>query len=93
VPAVDCVFVRGERIVAGSSVRLRPNRQGDIWDGILANRLATVRAIQRDVEDQPYVAVTVDDDPATDLHLWYGRLLFFYPDEVEPVAAERGTLE
>jgi hypothetical protein len=34
-----------------------------------------------------YVAVTVDEDPASDLHEWYGRSFFFYPDEVEPVGA------
>ena len=33
-----------------------------------------------------YVAVTVDDDPASDLHEWYGRSFFFYPDEIEPLA-------
>jgi hypothetical protein len=30
------------------------------------------------------VAVTVDDDPATEYHQWYGRSFFFEPDEVEP---------
>ena len=49
--------------------------------------MATVRAIHQDVENQMYVAVTVDDDPASDLHDWYGRSFFFYPDEVEPVGA------
>jgi hypothetical protein len=37
-----------------------------------------------------YVAVTVDADPASDLHDWYGRSFFFYPDEVEPLAAAPG---
>jgi hypothetical protein len=31
------------------------------------------------------VAVTLDDDPAAELHQWYGRFLYFHPDEVEPV--------
>jgi hypothetical protein len=35
-----------------------------------------------------YVAVTVDDDPASELHDWYGRAFFFSPEEVEPLAAE-----
>jgi hypothetical protein len=25
------------------------------------------------------------DDPAADLHNWYGRYLYFAPDEIEPV--------
>ena len=53
-------------------------------DIVLANRSATVRAIRRDVDDRIYVAVTVDDDPASEMHLASGRLFHFGPDEVEP---------
>ena len=54
-------------------------------DTFLADKRATVRAIHQDLENQLYVAVTVDDDPASDLHEWYGRSFFFYPDEIEPL--------
>jgi hypothetical protein len=93
IPSMDCVFVDGAKIAQGSVVRLHPKRRADVWDSFLENKLATVRAIHQDVENQMYVAVTVDDDPASDMHHWYGRSLFFYPDEVEPVAmaAERST--
>ncbi|HEY4433381.1 MAG TPA: hypothetical protein VGM99_03175 [Candidatus Cybelea sp.] len=86
VPSMDCVFVQGEKIAKGSIVRLHPKRRADVWDEFLEGKTATVRAIHQDVENQMYVAVTVDDDPASDLHDWYGRSLFFYPDEVEPVS-------
>jgi hypothetical protein len=33
----------------------------------------------------------VDDDPAADLHDWYGRYLYFSPDELEPLEAEHKT--
>ena len=33
----------------------------------------------------PTSAVVVDDDPAADLHEWYGRYLYFAPDELEPL--------
>ena len=33
-------------------------------------------------------AVVVDDDPAADLHDWYGRYLYFSPDEMEPLEAD-----
>ncbi|HEV3085678.1 MAG TPA: hypothetical protein VGX96_00540 [Candidatus Elarobacter sp.] len=85
VPALDCVFVDGIKVAKGSSVRLQPKRRADVWDAFLVGKTATVRAIHQDVEDVLYVAVTVDDDPASDLHEWYGRSLFFYPDEIEPL--------
>lgn len=85
VPALDCVFVDGTKVSKGSRVRLHPKRRADVWDLFLDGQLATVRAIHQDVENLMYVAVTVDNDPASDLHEWYGRSFFFYPDEVEPV--------
>jgi hypothetical protein len=83
-PGMDCVFVGGVKVAKGSTVRLHPKRRADVWDIFLAGKLATVRAIHQDVENEMYVAVTIDDDPASDLHDWYGRSFFFYPDEVEP---------
>lgn len=87
VPSIDCVFVNGVKVTKGSSVRLHPKRRADAQDMFLNGKVATVRAIHQDVEDVQYVAVTVDDDPASDLHTWYGRSFFFYPDEVEPLEA------
>ncbi len=84
--------MNGTKIAKGSVVRLHPKRRADVWDMFLDNKLATVRAIHQDVEDQLYVAVTVDDDPASDLHEWYGRSFFFYPDEVEPARHGPGAL-
>jgi hypothetical protein len=85
VPALDCLFVGGTKVARGSAVRLRPTRRADVMDSFLAGKVATVRAIHQDLEDQFYVAVTVDEDPASDLHDWYGRSFFFYPDEIEPL--------
>lgn len=84
-PGMDCVYVGGTKVAKGSPVRLHPKRRADVWDLFLVGKLATVRAIHQDVENQMYVAVTIDEDPASDLHDWYGRSFFFYPDEVEPV--------
>ena len=85
VPSMDCVFVGDVKVSKGSTVRLHPKRRADVWDMFLDGKVATVRAIHQDLENMMYVAVTVDDDPASDLHEWYGRSFFFYPDEVEPV--------
>lgn len=91
VPAMDCVFVDGAKVSKGSRVRLHPKRRADVWDMFIDEKIATVRAIHQDVENQMYVAVTVDDDPASDLHEWYGRSLFFYPDEIEPLGVPAGA--
>jgi hypothetical protein len=86
-PALDCVFVGDVKVAKGSAVRLHPKRRADVWDMFLDGKVATVRAIHQDVEDVLYVAVTVDEDPASDLHDWYGRAFFFYPEEIEPLEA------
>jgi len=46
---------------------------------------ATVQEIKRDVDGRDCLAVTIDDDPAAELHLWHGRYHYFYADEVEPL--------
>lgn len=79
------IEIGGQRIAKGARVRLRPQRRADSMDLFLAGRVARVEAVHRDVEDRTYVAVVVEDDPAADLHGWYGRFLYFYPDELEPV--------
>lgn len=79
------VLVRGVPIAKGSRVRLHPSRRADAWDVFLADKSARVQAVYEDFEGQSYVAVTVDDDPASELHEWYGRSFFFYPDEIEPL--------
>ncbi len=82
----DHVVVRGVSVSCGSRVVLRPVRRSDPMDLFLAGKTATVRSIRADYDDQIHLAVTVDDDPAADLHDWYGRYLYFSPDEVEPTA-------
>jgi hypothetical protein len=48
-------------------------------------KTARVTAVHEDLDGAIHVAVVVDDDPAADLHDWYGRYLYFAPDEVEPL--------
>ena len=79
-------------IRAGDRVRLRPRGRADILDLALAGMAATVESVEQDFDGRVYLAVTVDDDPGNDL----GRLrqpghrFFFAPEEVEPVAGEKG---
>ncbi|WP_369220865.1 hypothetical protein AB5J52_02085 [Streptomyces sp. R39] len=85
-PATDTVLLGGVRVGGGSPVRLRPRGRGaDAQDMFLAGRTATVAAVFHDVDGSTHLAVTVDDDPAAELHGWYGRFHYFRPDEVEPL--------
>ena len=84
-PELDAVLVNGVRVARGSQVRLRPRRNADAQDIFVAGRTARVTSVHEDVEGKKHVGVVVDDDPAADLHDWYGRYLYFSPDEIEPL--------
>jgi hypothetical protein len=81
------IQVGAARVACGSRVRLRPSRRADVWDAFLHGKTARVTGVYDDVDGKTYVAVSVDDDPAHDLHEWYGRYLYFAPDEIEPLEA------
>lgn len=84
-PTVDAVVIDGVRVGRGSRVRLHPSRRADAQDIFFADRIAQVASVHEDVEGRHHVGVVLDDDPAADLHQWYGRYLYFGADEVEPL--------
>jgi hypothetical protein len=84
-PDVDAVVIKGVSVRKGSRVRLHPSRRADAQDLFLAERDARVTAVLSDVDGDVHVAVVLLDDPAADLHDWYGRYLYFAPDELEPL--------
>jgi hypothetical protein len=84
-PWTESVWVSGVEITKGSAVRLQPSHRADAHDIFLAGMSATVAGVFTDVDGDQHVAVTVDDDPATQELLWQGRFLFFHPDEVAPL--------
>jgi hypothetical protein len=90
-PEVDAVLVNGTRVARGSHVRLRPRRNADAQDIFVAGKTARVTSVHEDVEGNKHVGVVVDDDPAADLHDWYGRYLYFSPDELEPLKTEESN--
>ncbi|MCV7228509.1 hypothetical protein [Mycolicibacterium komossense] len=91
-PDTDAVLVDGVRVARGSKVRLRPARRADAQDIFFAGKVATVTSVHETVDGDHQIGVTVDDDPAADLHDWYGRYLYFAPDELEPLTTpELGT--
>jgi hypothetical protein len=84
-PEIDAVLVNGVRVTRGSRVRLRPSRRADAQDLFFADKVARVTSVHEDVDGEQHVGVVLEDDPAADLHDWYGRYLYFAPDEVEPL--------
>lgn len=80
---------RSDRVLsppaAGTKVRLRlGRRRADVHDIIYDGRVATVWDAVVDSEGQHMLKVTIDDDPAADLHREQGRYLYFAMDETEP---------
>jgi hypothetical protein len=88
-PDTDSVTIGGRQIARGSQVRLRPGaRRADAQDMFLIGRIADVQAVLLDVDDKPYLAVSLADDDFADIKVSHGRFLYFTPDEVEPHEVE-----
>jgi len=86
-PETDTVTIGGREVSRGSRVVLRPGaRRADAQDMFLVGQLAEVQAVLHDVDDTPYLAVSLADQPDEDLRIAHGRFLYFMPDEVEPVS-------
>jgi hypothetical protein len=84
-PEIDAVVVNGVQVTRGSRVRLRPSRRADAQDLFFAGKVARVTSVHEDVDGDRHIGVILEDDPAADLHEWYGRYLYFSPDEIEPL--------
>jgi hypothetical protein len=86
------VVVAGVRLRSGSRVRLRPRAGGtDAHDMFLAGRTARVESVLFDMDGTCHLAVTVEDDPAAELNVWYGRFRYFGTDEIEPLEGAAGA--
>jgi hypothetical protein len=89
-PDTDSVRIGDVDVSRGSPVVLRPGtRRADAYDLFLAGRRATVAAVLLDVDQRRHLAVTLDEDPGSDLKSAHGRYLYFAPDEVEPLREPR----
>jgi hypothetical protein len=84
-PELDAVVVDGISVSKGSLVRVHPSRRADAQDLFFAGQVARVTAVLSDVDGGVHVALVLADDPAADLHDWYGRYWYFAPDELEPL--------
>ena len=84
-PESDAVPIAGVLVRRGSRVRLHPARRADIHDMFFDGRDARVASVHADVDGRTHVGVVILDDPGADLHEWYGRYVYFDPDELEPL--------
>lgn len=84
-PNIDAVLVNGVRVSRDSRVRLHPCRRADAQDLFYADKVARVTCVHETVDGDQQIGVVLEDDPAADMHDWYGRYLYFAPDEVEPL--------
>lgn len=89
-PATDSVMIAGVPVARGSRVTITPRRRADAQDLFSAGQIARVTGVHFDVDGSTHVAVVIEADPAAELQEWYGRYLYFAPDELEPLAPERG---
>ena len=88
-PWVDAVQVGPVEVRKGTRVRLRPGQRSDAQDLFIAGLTAVVEGVFHDVDGDVHLAVSLEDDPATELNEWHGRYRYFRPQEIEPL--EVGT--
>ena len=77
----------GPGVKPGDRVRLRPKPGGDVFDVVLAGRVAIVESVEQDFDNRTHIAVIIEDDPGKDLGLQRqpGHRFFFSADEVERI--------
>ena len=92
-PETDAVVIDGVTVAKDSLVRVHPNRRADAHDMFFDGQIAKVTAVLSDVDGGTHLAVVLVDDPAADMHEWYGRYLYFAPDELSPCRSTTPTTQ
>jgi hypothetical protein len=89
---IESVRISGVDVRAGDRVRLWPRKSADIMDMALKGKVAIIEAIESDFENNIHFAVVLEDDSGRKFGLSRhpGHRFFFSPDEVEPLAIDRG---
>jgi len=87
---LDHFEIGGVEVRAGSRVRLRPRKGGDVMDIALAGQIATVECLEQDYEGKCHVCLVLDNDPGRDMGLLRqpGHRFFFDAEEVEPLSED-----
>jgi hypothetical protein len=84
---LEAATVNGVLLRPGNQVKIKPRSRADIMDMALADKIATIEAIEQDAEGRIHFALVLDDDPGRDLGFMRqpGHRFFYTIDEVEPV--------
>jgi hypothetical protein len=87
---VEFVTVFGVDLRTGDRIRLWPQKRADIMDIAMKGKIATIEAIEQDLEGNVQFAVVLEDDPGRDMGMLRqaGHRFFFTPDEIEPLALD-----
>ena len=85
VPGEERFSVDGVEFRRGGKVRLHLGGRVDPYVRALDGRVATIERLYYDYEDNPYLVVTMDDDPAQQLMRDTGRFHYFSPREAEVI--------
>jgi hypothetical protein len=84
-PESDTVLIDGVPVSRGSRVLVAPQRRADAQDFFFAGQPGRVTGVHFDVDGGTHVAVVLEADPAAELQEWYGRYLYFSPEELVPL--------
>ncbi len=79
-------YASGE-LKKGDRVLLHPGKRADIFDTLLAGKVAIIEAVEQDFEGNLHFAVVIEDDPGRDFGEMrqIGHRFFFSREEVEPL--------
>ena len=91
-PGTDVVMIDGVSVCRGSLVKVHPSRRSDAQDLFFADQIARVRAVVHDVDGGVHIGLVLVDDPATEMHDWYGRYFYYAPDELEPLPVDTSSV-
>ncbi len=87
-PELASILIGEREVTRGTRVRLRPGPRGDTMDRFIDGSTARVEGVFESVDDEIFVAVTLEDDPAAEHHSWQGRYFYFRPNELDPLPEE-----
>jgi hypothetical protein len=77
--------VDGVAFRRGHKVLIRPPADADLQARMLDGCTATIERIFTDYDGKTHLGVTIDDDPGQDLMRETGRVVLFFPPEVEVI--------
>jgi hydrogenase maturation protease len=91
--SVDELRLDGWLLRKDDRVVLRPRARGDVFDLVLDGKIASVEAIEQDLEGNFLVAVVLEEDPGAYLGLLRqpGHRFFFTPQEIAPLPPHAGA--